>query len=291
MDLLIGACVAAAVLLLGMATAPRPARVAEATTPAGSLVDRLVERHRRQLRAARLIMDARRFTLVCAAAPPALFLGGMALGSLVVAAGAFGAGLAVPRLYLDWLVRVQRRRTEAEAPRVLQIIVSSLAAGRTYLEALQEARARVGDRWLRDDLDHVIGQFHLDVPLEESIAGVRTAAAGHNLGLIWDNLAICIANRIPASRAKGLLAELSSTVQFNTQLAQEVHARTTGQRAQIWLLAAIVPALFLYLRLINPEFFTVLDATGLGRFVLLPAAVCLEVLGIVLSFRLARVEV
>jgi hypothetical protein len=34
----------------------------------------------------------------------------------------------------------------------------------------------------------------------------------------------------------------------------------------------------------------VLDATTVGRFVLLPVAVALEVLGIVLSFRLARVE-
>jgi Flp pilus assembly protein TadB len=173
---------------------------------------------------------------------------------------------------------------------MLQVTLASLAAGSTYLEALQEARARAGDRWLRDDLDHVIAEFHLGVPLERSIAQVRTATAGRNLALIWDNLAICIANRIPAARAKGLFVELSSTVQFNVQVQQEVRARTSGQRAQIWLLALIVPGLFFYLRLIDPDLFTVLDATAVGRWVLLPVAVALEVLGIVLSFRLARVE-
>jgi Flp pilus assembly protein TadB len=173
---------------------------------------------------------------------------------------------------------------------MLQVILASLAAGSTYLEALQEARARATDRWLRDDLEHVIGQFHLGVPLEQSIAEVRTATAGRNLSLIWDNLAICIANRIPASRAKGLFVELSATVQFNVQVHQEVRARTSGQRTQIWLLALIVPGLFLYLRLIDADLFTVLDATTVGRFVLLPVAVALEVLGLVLSFRLARVE-
>jgi len=74
------------------------------------------------------------------------------------------------------------------------------------------------------------------------------------------------------------------------QVQQEVRARTSGQRAQIWLLALIVPGLFLYLRVLDGSLFDVLDATTLGRWVLMPVAVFLEVLGIVLSFRFARVE-
>ena len=116
------------------------------------------------------------------------------------------------------------------------------------------------------------------------------ATAGRNLALVWDNLAICIAHHIPASRAQGLLTELATTVQFNVQVQQEVHARTSGQRLQIWLLAAIVPGLFLYLRLVDRDFFAVLDETLTGRLLLFPAAVCLEVLGVVLSFRVSRVE-
>lgn len=288
MDLLITLLAAAATLALGMATAPGGAPAGDAArTP---LFARAVERQRVRLRAARLHVDARRFTLLCMATPPVLVLGGLVLGSPVVAVLAGAAGFAVPRLYLDGLVRAQRRRTEAEAPRMLQVILASLAAGSTYLEALDEARNRAADRWLRDDLDHVVNEFHLGVPLERSIAEVRTASAGRNLSLVWDNLAICIANRIPAQRAKGLFVELSSTVQFNVQVQQEVRARSAGQRAQIWLLALIVPGLFFYLRLVDSDLFSVLDETSLGRWVLLPVAVALEVLGIVLSFRLARVE-
>jgi Flp pilus assembly protein TadB len=287
-DLLIAVVVAAAVLALAAATAPRPGETQHRAR--GSLFERTVERQRTRLRGARLNVDARRFTLLCLATPPMLVLAGTILGSPVVAVLGGAAGFAVPRLYLDGLVRAQRRRTEAEAPRLLQVILASLASGSTYLEALQEARARATDRWLRDDLDRVIADFHLGVPLERSIAEVRTATAGRNLALIWDNLAICIANRIPASRAKGLFVELSATVQFNVQVQQEVRARTSGQRAQIWLLALIVPGLFLYLRVLDGSLFAVLDATTLGRWVLLPLAVFLEVLGIVLSFRFARVE-
>lgn len=289
MDLLIALCVATAVLLLGLATAPSPRR-AVPRPPRRPRLEAVVERHRRRLREARLHVDARTFTLACLGSPPLLLLGGLLLGSPVVAVGACVAGLSLPRLYLDALVRAQRRRTEAEAPRLLQILVGALAAGRTYIEALVEARTRITDRWLREDLDHLVAQFHLDVPLDRAIAEVRAATAGRNLGLVWDNLAVCIAHHIPASRAQGLLAELASTVQFNVQVQQEVHARTSGQRLQVWLLAAIVPGLFLYLRLVDRDFFSVLDDTFTGRFLLLPAAVCLEVLGVVLSFRVSRVE-
>jgi len=290
MDLVIAALVAALVLLTGLATAPRIATGAAAGSTAGYF-ERAVEHRSRQLRSARLHIDARTFTIACWATPPALAGGALLIGSPVVAVAAGLVGFLLPRVYLDALVRAQQRRTEAEAPRLLQIILASLTAGRTYLEALQEARSRASDRWLRADLDHIISQFHLDVPLERSIAEVRSWTAGRNLALVWDNLAICIGNRIPASRARGLFTELSATVQFNVQVQAEVSARTSGQRMQIWLLAAIVPGLFLWLRFINPDFFVVLDATAIGRFVLFPAAVCLEVVGITLSFRLSRVEV
>ena len=289
MDVLIAALVACAIGALALATAPHSA--VQHRPKRASRFERSVVARERELRAARLNVDARTFTMVCWASPPALLVAGFAIGSPVVALAGCAIGFFLPRLYLDSLVGAQRRRTEAEAPRLLQIMLASLTAGRTYLETLQEARSRATDRWLRDDLDQIIAQFHLDVPLEQSIAEVRTLTAGRNLGLIWDNLAICIGNRIPASKAKGLFVELSSTVQFNVQVQQEVRARTSGQRTQIWLLAAIVPGLFLYLRLINPEFFTVLDETTIGRFVLFPLAVCLEALGVVLSFRLSRVEV
>jgi Flp pilus assembly protein TadB len=289
MDVVIAALVFATVLALGLAALP--AGSAPTAQPRRSLLQRTVDRREQQLRSARLTVDARTFTWICLASPPALLLLGLVLGSPVVAVAGAAIGFALPRLYVGTLVNAQRRRSEAEAPRMLQIMLASLTAGRTYLETLEEARSRAHDRWLRDDLDHIISRFHLDVPLEQSIAEVRATTAGRNLGLIWDNLAICIANRIPASRAKGLFVELSSTVQFNVQVQQEVRARTSGQRSQIWLLAAIVPGLFLYLRVINPDFFTVLDQTAVGRFVLFPAAVCLEITGVVLSIRLSRVEI
>jgi Flp pilus assembly protein TadB len=284
---LIACLIAGAVIALGLATAPRDG---SPQMQRRHWFDSQVERRGLQLRAARLHIDPRRYTLACIAVPAVSVAVGLVLGSPVLAAVSGAAGILAPRWYLAALVAAQRRRSEAEAPQLVQSMVASLTAGRTYLEMFVEARRRAHDRWIRDDLDQIITRFHLDIPLEESVAEVRRATTSRNLGLIWDNLAICMRSRIPTTRARDLLVELSDTVQFNTQLQQEVRSRTSGQRAQIWMLAAIVPGLFAYLRFVNPDFFTVLDTTTLGRFFLLPAAMVLEVTGIWLSFRLSQVE-
>jgi len=65
-----------------------------------------------------------------------------------------------------------------------------------------------------------------------------------------------------------------------------VRARTSGLRLQIVLLAALVPGLALYLALTVPGMAETL-ATPLGRFVLLPVAAILEVIGILASRRVA----
>jgi Flp pilus assembly protein TadB len=48
--------------------------------------------------------------------------------------------------------------------------------------------------------------------------------------------------------------------------------------------------MYVYLRLINPDFLSPLNDTTLGRYVLVPLAAMLEVLGLYLSYRLSRFE-
>jgi Flp pilus assembly protein TadB len=254
-----------------------------------SLVERLTAHHRRRLAEARIVGNPRTYVATAFSAPVFLFAIGW-LQSPVLAVFAGVAGLLVPRLYLAWLVHAQSRRSESEAPRLLQAVLSGLAAGNTYLDALRQARLTCNDPWIREDLDYVIQHFLLDVPLQESLQTVRSRVMTRNLGLIWETLMICAANQLPTQAARTLFFELSSTVQFNVQLANEVRARSSGQRAQIWLLAVIVPGMYLYLRLMSPQLLSVLDETIVGRYVLVPVAAALEVTGLALSFRIARFE-
>lgn len=254
------------------------------------LGQRLMLRSRQRMETARISANPRTYLTISILAPPALFAIGWIESALLAVAGGI-AGLLAPRLYVASLVAMQSRRSEAQAPQLLQALTSGLSAGGTYLDALRRARSSTTDPWIAEDLDGVIQRFLLNGPLHDSLQEVRSRTAGRNLGLIWETLRICTEHHLPTEKARNLLLEISATVQFNVQLANEVRARSAGQRAQIWLLAIIVPAMYLYLRMMSPQLLSVLDQTMLGRLVLFPLATALEVTGLVLSFRLARVGV
>jgi Flp pilus assembly protein TadB len=284
LDLVGAACLAAAILSLGLAIP----RVANRGRP-GRLIERLQRHHQQRLAQARISVNPRRYLALSLLAPLLLFGIGW-LESPVLAVFGAASGFLMPRFYLAWLVHLQARRSEAEAPRLLQALLAGLTGGSTYLDALRQARLTNSDPWIREDLDFVIQRFLLDAPLHESLREIRARTTTRNLGLIWETLTICAEHHLPTQAARSLFFELSTTIQFNVQLANEVRARSSGQRAQIWLLAVIVPAMYLYLHLTSPQLLSMLDQTVMGRFILLPMAAVLEVAGIALSFRIARFE-
>ena len=284
MDFVGAACLSAAILSLGLAVPGSATR-----QQSHHWIARLVAHHQQRLAEARISGNPRTYLAISVIGPAVLFGIGW-LQSPVLAAFAGAGGLLLPRFYLAWLVHAQACRSEAEAPRLLQAFLAGLTGGSTYLDALRQARLTCSDPLIQEDLDFVVQRFLLDAPLHESLREVRARTTTRNLGLIWETLTICAENHLPTQAARSLFFELSTTIQFNVQLANEVRARSSGQRAQIWMLAVIVPGMYLYLRLTSPQLLSVLDETMLGRFVLLPLAAVLQVAGIALSLRIARFE-
>ena len=84
-----------------------------------------------------------------------------------------------------------------------------------------------------------------------------------------------------------MVASVADRLAFEAHLRDEVSARASGVRAQIVLLALLVPALALYLVATMPGLGATL-ASPVGRFVLLPAAAAFELAGIVASRAIVR---
>ncbi len=286
MDVIAALVSSLAVVALGLGLLRRR----DGTASIQQWIDRQRKRRAAELQQARIQTSPDAYLAISLLAPIALSLVGFLESPVLAGLGAV-TGLFLPRMYVAYLIRAQVRRSESEAPKLLQVLLANLTAGSTYLDALRQARLAAQDHWIQEDLDYVIQRFMLDVPLEVSIREIRSRVRSQNLGLIWDNLAACCANRVPTHTARALFMELSSTIQFNVQLANEVRARASGQRIQVWLLALIVPGMYLYLRLLSPDLLSVLDETLIGRYVLLPAAALLEVLGLYLSFKISRFAV
>jgi Flp pilus assembly protein TadB len=105
--------------------------------------------------------------------------------------------------------------------------------------------------------------------------------------LALEVLALVAGERLAASRAAAIVASVADRLSFEERLGEEIRARTSGIRAQIVLLALLVPALSGYLVLTMPGLAITL-ASPLGAHVLVPLAILLEVAGIVASREIVR---
>jgi Flp pilus assembly protein TadB len=239
---------------------------------------------------ARLELAPRTLIAITVAGPLLLGALGLLLSPLVALVGV-GAGLLLPRAYLDYLVRAEARAADEDAPRILRAMVNRAAAGGTYPDLFTAAAESARHRWVRSDFDEATARYYANESPAEILLALRGRQASRNLRLVWDALAVSIRTQQPASAAGQVLASLGDAARANRSIARQATAESRGLRMQAAILAFVIPAMFLYLSAVNPELIAPVTSTALGQYVLLPAAVLLEITGIVLSWRVTRLEV
>ena len=239
---------------------------------------------------ARLELAPRTLIAISIAAPVLLGLAGLLLSPLVAFLG-LGVGLLVPRAYLSYLVRAEARAADEDAPRILRAMVNRAAAGGTYPDLFAAAAEAARHRWVRSDFEEATARYYAAEPPAEILLALRGRQASRNLRLVCDALSVAVRTQQPASAAGQVLASLGEAARANRSIARQATAESRGLRMQAGILAVVIPALFLYLSAVNPELIAPVTSTALGQYVLLPAAVLLEILGIVLSWRVTRLEV
>jgi len=125
------------------------------------------------------------------------------------------------------------------------------------------------------------------VPLDQALRDAAREISDRRITLALDALALIAAEQLPAARAAPVVASVGDRLAFDARLAEEIRARTSGVRAQIVLLALLVPALAVYLVLTLPGLGATLTSP-LGIFVLVPCAILFEAAGILASRAIAR---
>ena len=241
------------------------------------------------LEQARLDLSPRTYLALQVTAP---FVFGVAgwLVSLPLAAVGVAAGFLAPRLYVRHLVSVEARAADDDAPRVLRAMVNRAAAGGTYPDLFAAAIEAGRHRWVKADFEELLGRYFAREPAVEALTEIRRRQAGRNLRLVFDALIVLAATHQPTSAAAEVLTSLGEAARTNQSIARQAVAESRGLRVQAAILAIVIPALFLYLVAVNPELVAPVTSTALGQLVLLPLAVVLEIGGIVLSWRVTRLE-
>jgi Flp pilus assembly protein TadB len=199
--------------------------------------------------------------------------------------GVVGLAALGPSFLVRWRAAAARRRAGLAVTRLLRATEAALRSGAPVPEALRRATQASEDRLARRPFVDALRAFDLGAPLDQAL---RSAACGLTIDarsrLAFETLAIGIESRLPSDRAAILIAAAADRLSFEERLDEEVHARTGGLRAQVVLLALVVPAIAVYLALTVPSLAATLGQP-IGRFVLVPAAAALEVIGVIASRR------
>jgi Flp pilus assembly protein TadB len=199
---------------------------------------------------------------------------------LIAAAAAF-----LPSIVVRTRAGAARRRARLATTHLLRATEAALRSGASLPEALRRAcGASSEDRLARRPFVDALRAFDLGAPLDQALRASVLGATDPRSRIALEALAMGIASRLPYDRAGVLVAAVADRLAFEERLDEEICARTAGLRSQVVLLALVVPALAAYLALTVPSLAATLGEP-MGRYVLIPAALGLELIGLFVSRR------
>ena len=209
----------------------------------------------------------------------------VALAILAPANAALQARSIVSTLRLRRRAARARRIGEASLVPALEAVLAASRAGLPLRDALGVARERARGE-LAERITAAVTNEALGQPLADALADARRGARG-SLDALLGDLELCARARLHSERIAAFVEDQLGTHRFARELASDLAARTAGQRFQVWVLAAIVPALALYLAAMSPTLSEELRSP-IGRYVFVPGGLLFEIAGIYLSRRVVE---
>jgi Flp pilus assembly protein TadB len=195
------------------------------------------------------------------------------------------AAAVAPSLVVRSRAGAMRWRARLARTHLLRATEAALRSGASLPEALRRAcGAATDDRLARRPFVDALRAFDLGAPLDEALLASAHGTGDPRGRIALETLAMGIALRLPHDRAGILVAAVADRLAFEERLDEEIRARTAGLRSQVVLLALVVPAIAVYLAFTVPSLSATLGQP-IGRFVLIPAALALEVIGVIASRR------
>ena len=198
--------------------------------------------------------------------------------------GVLAAGALAPSLLVRSRAAAARWRARLATTHLLRTTEAALRSGASLPEALRRATDATDDRLARRPFTEALRAFDLGAPLDQALRASAHRTTDSRSQMALETVAMGIASRLPYDRAGILVAAVADRLAFEERLEEEVRARTGGLRSQVLLLALVVPAIAAYLALTVPSLAATLGQP-IGRFVLIPAALALEVVGVIASRR------
>jgi len=259
-----------------------------ATELADEVVRRVDPRHAlgRALDQARIPLHPGEYLIVAAAGGLALATALLALtGSIPFAlVGPVVAAVVSARLVRRRIVK-RRKAFEAQLPDALSLVASSLSAGHTFLRSIQMMCEEAGPP-LSEEFGLVVAETRLGDPLVDSLERMAARLQVRDMDMVVQAIRI---QQTVGGRLATLLHTLSDFIRMRGELRREVMILTAEGRMSAYVLAGLVPFLFVTMQVLNPTYVRPLYSGG-GLILLIGCGLSV-VAGMFMILRMVKIDV
>jgi tight adherence protein B len=183
--------------------------------------------------------------------------------------------------------RVSKRRKafEAQLPDALSLVASSLTAGHTFLRAIQ-MMCEESSPPMSEEFGRVVAETRLGDPTVDALERMAGRLQIRDMDMVVQAIRI---QQTVGGRLADLLHTLSEFIRARDEVRREVKILTAEGRMSAYVLAGLVPFLFLLLQAVNPRYVEPLyHGWGLGLLIGCGASVAI---GMAVILRMVKIEV
>jgi tight adherence protein B len=206
-------------------------------------------------------------------------------GSALVAAGGAVGAVAVTARLLRRRVAKRTKAFTAQLPDALSLVASSLSAGHTFLRAVQMMCEESAPP-LSEEFGRLVAETRLGDNVTEALERMAQRLDIRDLDMVVQAIRI---QQTVGGKLADLFHTLSDVIRARDEVKREVQILTAEGRMSAYVLAALVPVLFLMMRIINPGYIEPLYS-GTGLFVLIGCALSV-VAGLFVILKMVKIEV
>jgi tight adherence protein B len=224
------------------------------------------------------------FTVLCALAGG--IVGALLLTNILFVLLVAAAASLIP---YGWLLhaRKKRQKTMAEQlPDVLSILASSLRAGHSFLQALDQVAGEIKEP-SAGEFHRVVSEIRLGRSIDDAMNEMAERVGSEDMR--WAVMAVNIQRQVGGNLAE-VLDIVANTVRERAYVHRQVRVLSAEGRLSIAILTALPFGIFFYLALVNPEYVAPLFNTMIGRILLLVGGTLMG-LGVFVMTRIVRIDV
>ncbi len=238
------------------------------------------------LERARIPLHAGEYVIVTAAAGLGVAAVLLALtGTVMVALAGPVVAILVSTKLVRRRIRKRRKAFEAQLPDALALVASSLSAGHTFLRAIQMMCEEAGPP-MSEEFALVVAETRLGDPIVDALERMAERMQVRDMDMVVQAVRI---QQTVGGRLATLLHTLSDFIRLRAELRREVMILTAEGRMSAYVLAALVPFLFVMMNLLNPTYVSKLYS-GFG-LVLLVGCFVSVLAGMFTILRMVKIDV